>query len=199
MAEKHHSRGFGFLKNWYGHWWMMALQGLLLAIVGAVCFFRTGETLRFVVWLIGIELIIVGAMYVLLFFADPIIGAFGMGRAVTDLVIGLVLVTTPGFVVGFFVALIGIFAIIAGIGILSMHDERGGIWQFLRVVVSILLIIFGVMAFVRPGAFVSLFVRILAVVLMIVGVYMIASAFSFRKELKEIEKDRKGFTDYKVE
>lgn len=199
MAIKDRGRGFTFLKNWYGHWWMMALQGLLFGVIGAVCFFKTGETVAFVARLIGIALLIIGCLYLLMFFADPIIGGFGMGRAVTDIIIGLILTAAPQFVVGFFIALIGIFSIIAGVSILGVDIHTSGSWRFIKIVVSVLLIIFGIMAFIRPGDFITFFVRILAVVLMVVGVYMIVNAFSLRKEIKAIKKEEEGFTDYKVQ
>ncbi len=195
MTDNLFSRLF---KNWFGKWQALLIEGILMAGLGAVILFLPGfHILSAVIRLIGIERLIVGV--IALFAARRPDGAWSAGRGVFNLAIGFVLAVMPGFVVGFFLALAGFWAIAAGLGMLLAGAVFGPFWGTLRMIAAAALFVFGLAAIFNPSGFIQFFVTILAVVCVIIGLWMISAALKLRQEAKTLQEEAEGYTDYTVE
>ena len=105
----------------------------------------------------------------------------------------------PGFIVGFFLALVGFWAMAMGIGMLLAGAALGPFWGTMRVMTAAVLIGFGLAAIFNPKGFIQFFVTILAVICIVVGIWMIGRSQRLHKEIEAWQKDAEGYADYTVE
>lgn len=187
-----------FIKNWFGQWQSLLTEGIMMVVLGAAILLLPGfHILSVVIRLIGIERLIVGV--IALIAARRPGGEWSTGRGVFNLVIGLILTVMPGFIVGFFLALVGFWAMAMGIGMLLAGAVLGPFWGTMRVMTAAVLIGFGLAAIFNPKGFIQFFVTILAVICIVVGIWMIGRSQRLHKEIEAWQKDAEGYTDYTVE
>lgn len=187
----------------YGAWWMLLLEGICLIIICGLTLFMPGQTLNFLVMILGIDRIVMGTFYVIAGIVEKkqygTASGFSMGRGVFDIIVGLVFLLLPTTIISIFIFLIGLWAIIIGIGTFIWGLNTQGRGKSLTIIVGVLLTIFGILSFVNPINQATFFVSFIGVVLGCLGVYMITMSFSVRSMIKEQEALRRGYTDYDIE
>ncbi|MDD2413847.1 MAG: DUF308 domain-containing protein [Eubacteriaceae bacterium] len=196
--------GMGLLNKVFGRWWMMLLEGVSYIVIAVLALMLPGmDAIGIFVFLIGIQRIVMGSLYILLYFKKRIKQeesvSIGPGRGIFNLALGAVSLMIPNVIVGFFIIIIGIWSLSIGIGMLFFKHDDFGVWRLVRMVIGVLLIVFGLMAFLNSGGFASLFTSILAVIFIGLGLYLINRAVKIHRISKIMRQEEKGFTDYKVE
>ena len=79
-----------------------------------------------------------------------------------------------------------------------MGGSSLGMGRIIKIVLGVLLIIFGIFTFINPVGQAVFFIVFLGIVLGILGFFFIIQSFSMKKSYKELKKLNEGFKDYDV-
>lgn len=166
------------------NWSVLAFNGLIALLFGLMAIFFPLDTLKVIIMYFGIIMIIVGIAMM-----------FGVYSSMknklnygTDLISALVTIGL-GIVLGFFteksleifVVIVGIWAVMLGIGqlIIMANLESKGDKRFL-LYSGLFTLIFGVLLFFNPFALASVFVVIMGIMSTIIGIVLISFAFKLK-------------------
>ena len=175
-------KGIELLDRAYGKWWMMLLEGICLVVICGMTLFLPDVTLSFLVMVIGIYRVAMGVFYLIVGIANRveygISNGFSFGRGIVDILVGAAFLLWPTTIISFFVVLVGIWAIITGIVLLVMGGSSLGMGRIVKIVLGVLLIIFGIFTFINPVGQAVFFIVFLGIVLGILGFFFIIQSFS---------------------
>ena len=195
-------KGIELLDRAYGKWWMMLLEGISLVVICGMTLFLPDVTLSFLVMVIGIYRVAMGVFYLIVGIANRVeygvSNGFSFGRGIVDILVGAAFLLWTATIISFFVVLVGIWAIITGIVLLVMGGSSLGMGRIIKIVLGVLLIIFGIFTFINPVGQAVFFIVFLGIVLGILGFFFIIQSFSMKKSYKELKKLNEGFKDYDV-
>jgi uncharacterized membrane protein HdeD (DUF308 family) len=167
------------------NWWVLLLQGVLSIIFGLVAIFWPGTTLAVVIWLFGLFVLVTSVVGV---FAA--IGAAGnhepwgwrLTAALFGVLVGLLILRWPGVTAGILLLLIGVWAIVAGLGAIvaavADHNEIAHAWLY--VLLGAVMAIFGIAMFVWPAAGLATVVYLVAAFAIVTGIIYCVIAFQVR-------------------
>ncbi|HJN05808.1 MAG TPA: DUF308 domain-containing protein [Bacteroidales bacterium] len=166
------------------NWSVLAFNGLIALLFGLMAIFSPLDTLKVIIMYFGIVMIIVGiAMMFGVYSSMKNKLNYGTDLISTIVTIGL------GVVLSFFtektleifVFIVGIWAILLGIGqlIIMASLETKGDKRFL-LYSGLFTIIFGILLFFNPFALASVFVVIIGVMSIIIGIVLISFAFKLK-------------------
>ncbi|MEG0378477.1 MAG: DUF308 domain-containing protein [Eubacterium sp.] len=196
------NRGIEFLDQAYGKWWMMLLEGVCLIIICGLTLFMPQVTLGFLVMVIGIYRIAMGIFYCIVSIANRVNygnnGGFGLARGIVDLLVGAIFLMWPSSVVSIFVILVGLWAVIMGIIVLVSGGGSTGIGKIVKIIVGVLLIVFGIFTFINPVEQAVVFLIFMGIVLGILGVFFVIQSFSMKKAIAQFKKLQEGYKDYDI-
>lgn len=165
-------------------WSVLAFNGLIALLFGLMAIFSPLDTLKVIIMYFGIIMIIVGVAMM-----------FGVYSSMknklnygTDLISALITIGL-GVVLGFFtektleifVIIVGIWAVMLGIGqlvIMANLDSKGD-KRFL-LYSGLFTLIFGALLFFNPFALASIFVMIIGIMSTIIGVVLISFSFKLK-------------------
>lgn len=166
------------------NWWVLAFNGIIALLFGLMAIFSPLDTLKVIVMYFGIVMLIVG-IAMLFGVYSSMKNKLNYG---TDLISALVTVGL-GVVLAFFteksleifVVVVGIWAIMLGIGLLIIMTaiESKGDKKFL-LFSSLFTIAFGVILFFNPFASASIFVVLIGIMAAIIGIVLISFAFKLK-------------------
>nr|WP_279354803.1 DUF308 domain-containing protein [Eubacterium sp. 1001713B170207_170306_E7] len=180
----------------------MLLEGICLVVICGMTLFVPDVTLSFLVMVIGIYRVAMGVFYLIVGIANRVeygvSNGFSFGRGIVDILVGAAFLLWPTTIISFFVVLVGIWAIITGIVLLVMGGSSLGVGRAVKIVLGVLLIIFGIFTFMNPVGQAVFFIVFLGIVLGILGFFFIIQSFGMRKSYKELKKLNEGFKDYDV-
>ena len=198
--------GMLLLEKTYGRWWMMLLEGIGLVAFGGITLFMPGITLNLLLNIFGIYRIAMGVIYLILHFIFErrvgLDGGFSLARGLFDIFFGSMFLLMPGFILSFFMMIVGFFSLIIGTILISVGFKTRGGWKIVLVILGIILSIYGFVAFWNPTGFATVFLIILGILLAILGVFTILRSLNMRKIFKQVRKAEKadqGFSDYTIE
>ena len=163
-----------------GLWWLLLLGGLASLVIGVLLLVWPSRTLEVIAILVGIELLIVGAIQIGLAFAAP-----SGSRTVPMLggalagVAGLIVIRHPGGSLLVIALAVGIFLVVSGvIKLVAAFDAISGRgWLMLGALVDLAI---GVVLVAWPQFGVSSLGVVLGIALVVRGILEAAGSFALR-------------------
>lgn len=185
MAQRAGSDPEDVLASVGGSWGLVLFFGVVTLLFGVAAMFFTEESLKFIAFLFGLYLVVVGVFRFVAAFAP---GESG-GERVLSLLVGLLALflgilamrNTIG-TVKFFGLLLGLFWLIYGIvEFFQAVAHRGMPSRGWRIFMGIVSAIAGIVVIAYPGISIGTLTVLLGIWLMILGVMEIFAAFSLKR------------------
>jgi uncharacterized membrane protein HdeD (DUF308 family) len=168
-------------------WWLLLLGALASLVIGVLLLVWPSRTLEVIAILIGIELLLVGAIQLGLAFGQPSGSRTGpVVAGAVAAIAGLIVMRHPGGSLLVIALAVGIFLVLAGImKLISAFDAVAGRgWLILSAVVDVAV---GVVIVAWPSFGVSSLAVLLGIVLIVRGLIECAGAFALRSTHKALE------------
>jgi uncharacterized membrane protein HdeD (DUF308 family) len=163
-------------------WGLVLVEGIVLALLGLVLLVAPGASLVFLVWLLGIYLLIAGIFRIVGIFLDASSWGWKLAAAILCLIAGLAILSNPLWSTTvastWLVILVGFLAMLQGVAGLIVALQGGG-WGMGAL--SVLGILFGLFLVINPLIGVAALTLILAIVMLIGGVGAVIQAFRMRR------------------
>ena len=164
-------------------WWVVLVEGIVLALFGLILLVAPGASLVFLVWLVGIYLLIAGILRIVGIFLDASSWGWKLAAAILCLIAGLAILSNPlwstTLTSTWLVILVGFLAMLQGAAGLIVAFQGGG-WGMGAL--SVLGILFGLFLVINPLIGVAALTLILAIFMLIGGVGAVIQAFRMRRE-----------------
>jgi len=172
-------------KNVYaGNWWILAFNGLIALLFGLLAIFSPLDTLKVVIMYFGIVMIIV-ALAMLFGVYSSMKNKLNYGTdlisAIVTLALGVVLAFFTEKTLEIFVIVLGVWAIMLGIGqllIMSALITKGD--KKFMLFSGLFTIAFGILLFFNPFAMASIMVVVIGVMAALIGIVLISFAFKLK-------------------
>ena len=166
------------------NWWVLAFNGLIALLFGLMAIFSPLDTLKVIIMYFGIVMLIVGIAMLFGVYSsmkNKLNYGTDLISALVTIALGIVLAFFTEKTLQIFVIVIGIWAIMLGIGqLLIMKDLKSkGDKKFL-LYSGLFTLVFGVLLFFNPFALASIFVVIAGVMSTIIGLVLISFAFKLK-------------------
>lgn len=164
-------------------WWLLLVLGVASAGLGIALVFWPGRTLTVVLILVGVYMLLFGAIrfLVALFDSDTEYRWLQAFLGIVGFVFGLVVIRQPEGALALIVLLVGLFWLIAGLvdlfrGITdSDMPDRG-----LRIGLAILAIAAGAVLLLWPAATIAVLAIIAGIQLVVSGIFEVVAAFQLK-------------------
>jgi uncharacterized membrane protein HdeD (DUF308 family) len=164
-------------------WWLVLVEGIVVALLGLLLLVAPGASLSFLVLLLGIYLFIAGIFRIIGIFIDSSSWGWKLAAGILCLVAGLAILSNPlwsaTLVSTWLVILVGFLAILQGGAGLVVAIQGGG-WGMGAL--SVLGILLGLFLVINPLIGVATLTLILAIFMLIGGVGAMLQAFRIRRE-----------------
>ena len=163
-------------------WGLVLVEGIVVALLGLVLLIAPGASLVFLVWLLGIYLLIAGIFRIIGIFLDSSSWGWKLAAGILCLIAGLAILSNPLWSTTvastWLVILVGFLAMLQGVAGLVVAFQGGG-WGMGAL--SVLGILFGLFLVINPLIGVATLTLILAIVMLIGGVGAVIQAFRMRR------------------
>ena len=163
-------------------WGLVLVEGIVVALFGLVLLVAPGASLVFLVWLLGIYLLIAGIFRFVGIFLDSSSWGWKLAAAILCLIAGLAILSNPLWSTTvastWLVILVGFLAMLQGVAGLIVAFQGGG-WGMGAL--SVLGILFGLFLVINPLIGVAALTLILAIFMLIGGVGAVIQAFRMRR------------------
>ena len=164
-------------------WGLVLVEGIVVALLGLILLVAPGASLVFLVWLLGIYLLIAGIFRIIGIFMDSSSWGWKLAAAILCLIAGLAILTNPLWSTTvastWLVILVGFLAMLQGAAGLVVALQGGG-WGMGAL--SVLGILLGLFLVINPLIGVATLTFILAIFMLIGGVGAVVQAFRMRRE-----------------
>jgi len=164
-------------------WGLVLVEGIVVALLGLVLLVAPGASLVFLVWLLGIYLLIAGIFRIVGIFLDSSSWGWKLAAGLLCLIAGLAILSNPLWSTTvastWLVILVGFLALLQGAAGLIVALQGGG-WGMGAL--SVLGILLGLFLVINPLIGVATLTLILAIFMLIGGVGAIIQAFRMRRE-----------------
>jgi len=166
------------------NWWVLAFNGIIALLFGLMTIFATKATLFVIIMYFGIIMIIVGVSMsfgVYSSMKNKLNYGTDLISAIVTIGLGVVLTFFTGKALEIFVVVVGIWAIMLGIGQLIIMSalENKGDKNFL-LSSGLFTLAFGTILFFNPFAMASIFLIMVGIMSIIIGVVLISFAFKLK-------------------
>ena len=163
-------------------WGLVLVEGIVVALFGLVLLVAPGASLVFLVWLLGIYLLIASIFRFVGIFLDSSSWGWKLAAAILCLIAGLAILSNPLWSTTvastWLVILVGFLAMLQGVAGLIVAFQGGG-WGIGAL--SVLGILFGLFLVINPLIGVAALTLILAIIMLIGGVGAVIQAFRMRR------------------
>ncbi len=166
------------------NWWVLAFNGVIALLFGLMAIFAPEDTLKVIVMYFGIIMLIIGIAMLFGVYSsmkNKLKYGTDLVSALITIALGVVLAFFTEKSLEIFVIVVGIWAIMLGVGqllIMSTVQSKGD-KQFL-LFSSLFTIAFGVLLFFNPFASASIFVVLIGIMAAIIGIVLISFAFKLK-------------------
>jgi len=164
-------------------WGLVLVEGIVVALLGLILLVAPGASLVFLVWLLGIYLLIAGIFRIIGIFSDSSSWGWKLAAGILCLVAGLAILSNPLWSTTvastWLVILVGFLAMLQGAAGLIVAFQGGG-WGMGAL--SVLGILFGLFLVINPLIGVATLTLILAIFMLIGGVGAVIQGFRMRRE-----------------
>jgi len=166
------------------NWWVLAFNGLIALLFGLMAIFAPESTLIIIIMYFGIIMMIVGVAMLFGVYSsmkNELNYGTDLISAIITIGLGAVLTFFTGKALEIFVIVVGIWAIMLGIGQLIIMSglEGKGDKQFL-LFSGLFTLIFGALLFFNPFTMASIFLVIIGIMAVIIGLVLISFAFKLK-------------------
>jgi len=162
-------------------WWLVLLEGILLALLGLILLVAPGASLFFLVLLLGFYLLVAGIFRIVGIFVDSSFWGWKLAAGILCLIAGLAIVSDPlwstTLASTWLVIVVGFLAILQGVAGLIVALQGGG-WGMGAL--SVLGILFGLFLVINPLIGVAALTFIVAIFMLIGGVGAVVQGFRMR-------------------
>ena len=173
-------------------WWLVLVEGIIVALLGLVLLVAPGASLVFLVWLLGIYLLIAGIFRIVGIFLDSSSWGWKLAAGILCLIAGFAVLSNPlwstTLASTWLVILVGFLAMLQGAAGLVVALQGGG-WGIGAL--SVLGILFGLFLVINPLIGVATLTFILAIFMLIGGVGAVVQAFRMRREAAAEQQPRR--------
>ena len=173
-------------------WWLVLVEGIVVALFGFILLVAPGASLVFLVWLLGIYLLIAGIFRIVGIFLDSSNWGWKLAGGILSLIAGLAILSNPlwstTLASTWLVILVGFLAMLQGAAGLVVAFQGGG-WGLGAL--SVLGILLGLFLVINPLMGVATLTLILAIVMLIGGVGAVIQAFRMRREAASAQRGRR--------
>jgi uncharacterized membrane protein HdeD (DUF308 family) len=173
-------------------WWLVLVEGIVLALLGLVLLVAPGASLSLLVWLLGIYLLIAGIFRIIGIFLDSSSWGWKLAAGILCLIAGLAILSNPlwstTLLSTWLVILVGLLAMLQGVAGLIVAFQGGG-WGMGAL--SVVGILFGLFLVINPLIGVATLTLILAIFMLIGGVGAVVQAFRMRREAAAAQQPRR--------
>jgi uncharacterized membrane protein HdeD (DUF308 family) len=163
-------------------WGLVLVEGIVVALLGLVLLVAPGASLVFLVWLLGIYLLIAGIFRIVGIFLDASSWGWKLAAGILCLIAGLAILSNPLWSTTvastWLVILVGFLAMLQGVAGLVVALQGGG-WGMGAL--SVLGILLGLFLVINPLIGVAALTLILAIFMLIGGVGAVIQAFRMRR------------------
>jgi uncharacterized membrane protein HdeD (DUF308 family) len=164
-------------------WWLVLVEGIVLALLGLILLVAPGASLVFLVWLLGIYLLIAGIFRIIGIFSDSSYWGWKLAAGILCLIAGVAILSNPlwstTLASTWLVILVGFLVMLQGAAGLIVAFQGGG-WGMGAL--SVLGILLGLFLVINPLIGVATLTLILALFMLIGGVGAVVQAFRMRRE-----------------
>lgn len=180
-----------------GHWWALAIRGVIAILFGLAAFLRPGIALGALILLFGAYALVDGAF--------AIVGIFGGTRSgtprwllllegVVGILAGIIAFVYPGLTAIALLYVIAAWAIVTGVleilTAIRLRQEIAGEWAL--ILGGILSVLFGVLLAVLPGVGILSLIWLIGAYAVVFGVLLLITAFQVRgRDNREGERPRR--------
>lgn len=166
------------------NWTVLAFNGLIALLFGLMAIFAPLDTLKVIILYFGIIMIIVGIAMMFGVYSsmkNKLNYGTDLISALVAIGLGVVLTFFTEKSLEIFVVIVGVWAILLGIGqlIIMANLESKGDKRFL-LYSGLFTLIFGVLLFFNPFAWASVFIVITGIMSTIIGVVLISFSFKLK-------------------
>ena len=173
-------------------WGLVLVEGIVVALLGLVLLVAPGASLVFLVWLLGIYLVIAGIFRIIGIFLDSSSWGWKLAAGLLCLIAGLAILSNPLWSTTvastWLVILVGFLALLQGAAGLVVALQGGG-WGMGAL--SVLGILLGLFLVINPLIGVATLTLIFAIIMLIGGVGAIIQAFRMRREAAAAQQPRR--------
>ena len=173
-------------------WWLVLVEGIVVALLGLILLVAPGASLVFLVWLLGIYLLVAGVIRIVGIFSDSSFWGWKLAAGILCLIAGLAILTNPlwstTLASTWLVILVGFLAMLQGAAGLVVALQGGG-WGM--GVLSVLGILFGLFLVINPLIGAAALTLIVAIFMLIGGVGAVIQAFRMRREAATAQRPRR--------
>lgn len=164
------------------NWWVLAFQGLLIFVLGALVILRQDFSLSQLVTYLGITLITFGALMLLGGWVSRRRGSNWFGLlffGLLQLIVGIIIQYDPERATGIFTITIGLFAVLMGViqVVLGFGNPRSRILYFINGAVSATL---GLILLFNPSATVQMLTYLIGFYSLMLGFFVIYYSVKLR-------------------
>jgi uncharacterized membrane protein HdeD (DUF308 family) len=173
-------------------WGLLLVEGIVVALFGLILLVAPGASLFFLVLLLGIYLFIAGIFRIVGIFLDSSSWGWKLAAGILCLVAGLAILSDPlwstTLASTWLVIFVGFLAMLQGVAGLVVAFQGGG-WGMGAL--SVLGILFGLLLVIDPLIGVATLTFILAIIMLIGGVWAVVQAFRMRREAAAAQQTRR--------
>jgi uncharacterized membrane protein HdeD (DUF308 family) len=173
-------------------WWLVLVEGIVVALLGLILLVAPGASLFFLVWLLGIYLVVAGIIRIVGIFLDSSSWGWKLVAGILCLIAGLAILSDPlwstTLASTWLVILVGFLAMLQGAAGLIVAFQGGG-WGMGAL--SVLGILFGLFLVINPLIGVAALTLILAIFMLIGGVGAVVQAFRMRRQATSAQQPRR--------
>ena len=173
-------------------WWLVLVEGIVVALLGLVLLVAPGASLVFLVWLLGIYLLVAGVIRIVGLFSDSSSWGWKLAAGILCLIAGLAILSNPlwstTLASTWLVILVGFLAMLQGAAGLVVAFQGGG-WGMGAL--SVLGILFGLFLVINPLIGAATLTLIVAIFMLIGGVAAVVQAFRMRGEAATTRQPRR--------
>jgi uncharacterized membrane protein HdeD (DUF308 family) len=164
-------------------WGLVLVEGIVVALFGLILLVAPGASLVFLVWLLGIYLLIAGISRIVGIFLDSSSWGWKLAAGILCLIAGLAILSNPlwstTLASTWLIIIVGFLAMLQGAAGLIVALQ-GGSWGMGAL--SVLGILFGLFLVINPLIGVGALTLIFAIIMLIGGVGAVFQAFRMRRE-----------------
>ena len=168
-----------------GHWWALAIRGVIAILFGLAALLRPGIALTALILLVGAYFLVDGVF--------AIVGVFGGTRSgtprwllllegVVGILAGIIAFVNPGITAIALLYLVAAWAIITGLAEIAtairLRQEIQSEWAL--ILGGILSVLFGVLLAILPGVGILSLIWLIGAYAIVFGVLLLISAFQVR-------------------
>ncbi len=170
--------------SYSANWWIMAFNGIIALLFGLMAIFATKATLFVIIMYFGIIMLIVGAAMLFGVYSsmkNKLNYGTDLISALVTIGLGIVLTFFTGKALEVFVIVVGIWAIMLGIGqliIMSAIVSKGD--KNFLLGSGLFTLLFGIILFFNPFTMASIFLIFVGIMAVIIGVVLISFAFKLK-------------------